>query len=231
LAEFHFVEDYAKHVRELMDTYPLDEAMSRAVGGDFVRVGRIIVKLLSHIGMRNNLEVLDLGCGSGRVAKAISEDFKINYTGIDVVQDLLDYAKSICPNNYRFILNKDISIPVPSSSVDFLIAFSVFTHLLHEETVLYFEKIHAALRSNGKFVFSFLEFGIPSHWSVFEQTLNQQRNGVRPHLNMFMERNQIEAWSKYAGFRVEQYLDGDKAIPGSECLGQSVAVLVKKPLK
>ena len=36
----HFVEDYRELVRSLIAHYPLDEAMSRAVGGDFEALAR-----------------------------------------------------------------------------------------------------------------------------------------------------------------------------------------------
>lgn len=33
MAQFHFVEDYERHVAALLEQHPIDEAMSLAVGG------------------------------------------------------------------------------------------------------------------------------------------------------------------------------------------------------
>ncbi len=229
MADFHFTEDYERHVRALKENHPLAEAMSLAVGGDYERFGKIMLGISAYAGLRNGMFVLDLGCGSGRAAKAFSERFTINYLGLDVVQDLLDYASSVCPSHFQFVLNRSLTLPAADSSVDMVVGFSIFTHLLHEETYLYLEEIHRTLKPGGVLVFSFLEFHMPSHWTVFAATVESQRNSTTPHLNMFMERNQIEAWARHLGYRVHEFLDGDRPTPLSEALGQSVAIL--KPLK
>ena len=41
MAQFHFVEEYEKHVAQLIKDYPLDEAMRLAVGGGFQEIGAI----------------------------------------------------------------------------------------------------------------------------------------------------------------------------------------------
>ncbi|MDD4915980.1 MAG: hypothetical protein PHW13_13195 [Methylococcales bacterium] len=41
MAKFHFVEDYEAHVKNLIATKPLDEAMSDAVGGNYHLIGDI----------------------------------------------------------------------------------------------------------------------------------------------------------------------------------------------
>lgn len=226
MVEFHFVEDYEQHVRALKEAYPLDEAMSLAVGGDYERIGNILYKLLLHAGLREGMTVLDFGCGSGRVARQLGRHVrKLNYCGIDVVQDLLDYAAANSVPHYEFVLNQGLSLPRPDGWANMIFAFSVFTHLLHEETYLYLEEMRRVLKPDGILVFSFFEFQIPSHWTVFEMTVNQQRRSRRPHLNMFIERNQINAWAQHLGYNVQTFIDGDKSVDGIEPLGQRIAIL------
>ena len=83
---------------------------------------------------------------------------EIEYTGLDVVQELLDYAKTKCPENYHFCLNHALTLPLTDQSVDYAFAFSVFTHLLHAETYLYLEEMFRCLKLGGAVVCSFLEF-------------------------------------------------------------------------
>jgi predicted SAM-dependent methyltransferase len=109
-----------------------------------------------------------------------------------------------------------------------LCAFSVFTHLLHAETYLYLEDAHRALRPGGRVVLSFLEFAIPDHWAVFERTVQAQRASTVPHLNQFLERNQITVWAQHLGYASVAFIDGNTAPWSSgEPLGQSIAVLTK----
>ncbi len=226
VAKFHFVEDYEKHVARLIKSYPIDTAMSLAVGGDFDAIGAIERDIIFYAGLHDDMSLIDLGCGSGRLASALSASkVKINYLGTDIVQKLLDYAAKKSDRNYKFKLHRELSIPAPSSSVDIVCAFSVFTHLLHHETYIYMQDIYRVLNTGGKLVFSFLEVAEPAHWPIFERTANNQRNKTTPHLNSFIERPAIAVWADKLGFSLLEFIDGRAAVPGSEALGQAVAIL------
>jgi ubiquinone/menaquinone biosynthesis C-methylase UbiE len=226
VAEYHFVEDYERLVANLVATRPIDEAMAVAVGGDFESVGRIEASAVRHAGLRDSMSLIDLGCGSGRLAWALGQSMRIDYLGIDIVQALLDYAKTRSPPTYRYLLNRTLTIPAPDTSADMVAAFSVFTHLLHPETYLYMEDIRRVLRPGGRLVFSFLEFANPEHWLVFGGTVEAQRKSETPHLNQFIERNAILAWCEKLGYRHEAFIDGADAPWGdAPNLWQSIAIL------
>jgi ubiquinone/menaquinone biosynthesis C-methylase UbiE len=223
MVQFHFVEDYEKHVAALLASHPIDEAMSLAVGGQYDEIGAAQAELLCRLGLRSGMSVVDIGCGSGRTAKHLGRLLpQLNYLGTDVVQSLLDYAASQSPPGYRFLLHQQLNIHAPDATVDMVVAFSVFTHLLHEETFAYLEDARRVLRPAGQVIFSFLEFAQPDHWTVFRDMLHHQRNGTRTHLNMFLERPAIEAFAQALGLRVEVFMFGPP-------LGQSIALL-RKPL-
>ena len=228
MAKFHFVEDYERYVADLIRQHPIDTAMSLAVGGSYEAVGAIECAILRHAGLEPGMAVVDLGSGSGRLAAALSRAFDVSYLGLDVVPALLDYARTKAPKAYRFVLNRALSLPVEAASADMLCAFSVFTHLLHAETYLYLEDAHRALRPGGRVVLSFLEFAIPDHWAVFDKTIQAQRGSTVPHLNQFIERNQIIVWSQRLGYAGVSFIDGNTAPwPSGEPLGQSIAILTK----
>lgn len=230
MAQFHYVDDYEKLVTNLIATYPLEEAMSIAVGGRYEEIGLILSEVLVQNGLVNGMKLIDLGCGSGRAAKAISKRRQIEYLGIDVVQRLLDYAAIVCPSHYQFRRSLNLVIGEPEEGVDMICAFSLFTHLLHEETYLYLEQAHHCLKQEGKLIFSFLEFSQPAHWTVFSQTVDARRNGASLHLNMFIERNVIDKWSQQLGFSQPVYTGGSETRWNGSALGQSVAVLTKRAI-
>ena len=226
MAKFHFVEDYERLVRRLRWKYPIDEAMSLAVGGDYEAMGWKEAAILQYVGLRDGQSLLDLGCGSGRLAWAIGQKMSIDYCGIDIVKSLLRYARKKSPANYRFILNRALSLPLPDASCDMASAFSVFTHLLHHESYLYLEAFHRVLRPGGTVVFSFLEFFEPGHWAAFEGTVEAQRSSKLPALNQFIERNQIELWSRKLGYQSADFIAGTASPWGDTgALGQSLAIL------
>ncbi len=226
MAEFHFVEDYEKLVARLVNTYPIDEAMAYAVGGGYEIFGHIESHLLRKVGLADGMRLVDLGCGSGRLASALHAGMSISYVGIDIVQQLLDYAKSKAPR-YEFIRHRDLSIPQPDASADMVSAFSLFTHLLHAESYIYLEECRRILKPGGRVVFSFLEFAEPAHWDVFVHTRDSTRARTSEHLNTFIERNAIETWAARIGLQVEQYLAAGHPVYEGHALGQSTAVLRK----
>jgi ubiquinone/menaquinone biosynthesis C-methylase UbiE len=216
----HFVEDYERHVAELMASHPLDEAMSLAVGGQYDQFGKLMTDILVNLGVRDGMSLVDLGCGSGRLAKYLGMHFHdLSYIGIDIVQALLDYAQKQCPAHFRFIKHQEVSIPVTSESADAVVAFSVFTHLLHEETYLYMSDARRVIAPGGKLIFSYLEFGAPHHWRVFEDTVGARKQNARYPLNMFIEQPVIRLWADKLDFKVESI--------GPSPLGQNLAVLSK----
>jgi SAM-dependent methyltransferase len=242
----HSRDSYRAHVRDLLAAYSPDEAVSRAVGGNYTATGIMQEAMLKMLGLRSSGRIIDLGCGSGRYASRIGNWFSGDYLGIDVVPELIAYADEHTPENFRFEIVDDIIIPAGSASVDLVTAFSLFTHLFYEESFLYLREAARVLKPDGAIVFSFLEFAAPNHWVVFERRTEAWRNGSSlPHLDMFIERSAIETWVKRLGLRVERYLNGwDRCIPISETLvfddghidqaytfpGQSVAVLRKAEL-
>lgn len=204
----HFERDYSRMVASLRAKYPQEEAMQRAVGGEFEEVGRDQITFLEEQGLRDGMAVVDLGCGSGRTAVQLAKRLpKCSYVGIDVVQDLLDHAKSICPPSYRFIRSAAVAFPLPDASADMIIAFSVFTHLLHEECYAYLQDAVRVLRPGGKIVFSFFEFARADQWPVFADTVESRKTDAFGHMNTFIERRAIDVWCSHLGLTVEGYFD------------------------
>jgi len=212
-------------VRDLIASHPLDEAMARAVGGSYDLIGGIERDALIHAGLRDGMAVVDLGGGSGRLAHALGQRMHIEYFGVDIIEELLRYARTKAPENYRFVLNRALTLPADDASADMACAFSVFTHLLHAETHLYLEDMRRVLRPGGRVVFSFLEFAEPDHWPVFEATVGGQRTSTAPHLNTFVERDAIGLWCRKLGYECEAFIDSGVAPWGGPSLGQSLAIL------
>ena len=238
----NFKDSYKKHIKKLKRTRNTVNAMSAAVGGDFDAVGQLEYALLLQCGLNKTHTIIDVGCGSGRLAFQLREYLDGKYIGIDVVKDLFKYAEGICDRpDWLFYEAPGLSIPEKDDYADFICFFSVFTHLLHEESYKYLEEAARVVKPKGKIIFSFLEFKIPSHWRVFEQTLADKHPDKV--LNQFLSRDAIESWATHLDLDVINIYDGDKPhiklnntvawddgreMVGDGNLGQSVYVLTKQ---
>lgn len=54
--------------------------------------------LLNQIELNENVNLLDVGCGTGEILKKLSNEYKINGYGIDVEKNMINLAKEKCPN-------------------------------------------------------------------------------------------------------------------------------------
>ena len=242
MAESDFLRSYPMHVARLQAAIVGDAALEAAVGGDFITVGKIELSLLRSIGLSEGHFLVDVGCGSGRLAFQLTSIKNLIYLGTDVVPALLAHAKQLTQQpQWRFELTDGVRIPCASESADYVCFFSVFTHLRHEETYKYLEEAKRVLKPGGRVVFSVLEFLIFSHWAVFQNSL--KNSGPDDCISQFMDRHAIRLFAHHLGLNIDFVADGDKPhIPvedellrwsnggftaGLGALGQSVAVLSK----
>jgi SAM-dependent methyltransferase len=198
---------YRQVVRKLIESHDKAEAMSQAVGWQFEAFGILMRQILFDAGLNSADYLIDVGCGSGRLARTLSVK---QYLGTDVVPELLEYARNLCPNqSWRFEIVNDIVIPEKDDVADMVCFFSVFTHVLHEDTYRYLLEANRVLKPGGKVVFSFLEMKIGCHWSVFDGLVKRRREADQGEHIQFMSRDLVDAFAVHSGFKVETFFDGD----------------------
>jgi SAM-dependent methyltransferase len=233
---------YLRLARGLTRARDVDQAMKAAVGGEFEAIGILELETLKYFGLKEDDYVVDVGCGSGRLAQPLSQHLKGGYLGIDIVPDLVDYARrTVGRADWRFEVAEGFTIPERDGAADVVCFFSVLTHLLHEQSYVYLKEAGRVLKPGGMIVFSFLDFTVEGHWQVFEANIKDLN--VNSHaLNMFISKDAIRVWAEHLGLHVVAVEDGDKcSIPLSRpvvfedgsvaekfgTIGQSVCVLLK----
>jgi SAM-dependent methyltransferase len=237
-----FRKTHNQQFRILRNAYSLDEAAKQAVGGDFEAIGLLLRETLVHHGLGKHAYLIDVGCGSGRLANPLSEFLEGKYLGIDVVPDLLSYARNLVQRpDWRFEIAKGLTIPEQDQQADMVCFFSVFTHLLHEESYRYLREARRVLRPGGKIVLSFLDFRMEGHWSIFESSIQDIGIGSKP-MNVFISPDMLRLWARHLDLEVETIKDGDEPyVPLSKpitfengiivkdyaAFGQSVCVMVR----
>jgi ubiquinone/menaquinone biosynthesis C-methylase UbiE len=230
---------YRAHLSGLQKKLSTDVAQQQAVGGHFDAVGKLERALLLQLGLKPEHQLIDVGCGSGRLASQLASMPGLRYLGTDVVPDMLDYARQTCKrDDWQFIPASGFRIPAADQSADFVCFFSVLTHLRHEDSYRYLRDAKRVLKPGGAIVFSFIEFALPLHWGLFEPLTTSDL--PHHHVDQFVERDAIRAWAQHLELDVEALYDGDKphirfegAITWDDGrvmlnegnLGQSVAVL------
>jgi len=107
--------------------------------------------------------VLDVGCGTGKVLQAIAPYVK-KIVGLDSSSEMLDHAKKLSLTNCTFIEGFAEKLVFPNNSFDKITARMIFHHLI-ERGQQAMKECYRVLKQGGKMVFS---EGIPPHPSLYE---------------------------------------------------------------
>ena len=235
-----YVQANEQQLANLLDNFDHSEAMSLYVGGGYEKIGQRELNLLKYFGLKEGNDILDIGCGSGRLAFALKEFLSGKYVGFDILEEPLDYARRKCSReDWEFNLIEENNLLSDLPSFDFITFFSVFTHILDEDIFLYLQESIRHLKPQGRIIFSFLDFECENHWHIFEQNLENRTD--KSVMNTFLSKSTIRIWAKKLGLKIDRIHDGnDTFIPildlrqtelvnENECekteFGQSVAVL------
>lgn len=153
---------------------PLMEAIGATDAASFHAVGDEFAGLFERLGLITPASrVLDVGCGSGRIAIALTKKLSRagRYEGFDIDPPLIEWAqREITPRfpNFRFQVAdvhnerynpggttpaRDYRFPY-RSKFDFVFLTSVFTHLLPDDLANYTAEISRVLKPGGHALFT-----------------------------------------------------------------------------
>jgi len=140
-------------------------------GGGFLEQGRIFATLFASLGgLRPDEDVLDIGCGIGRMALPLIEflEPRSHYEGFDVSTPGIEWCQREITQrhpNFRFrtadlrnqrynprgtVSAAEYRFPYDDESFDFAISTSVFTHLRPVEIENYLREANRVLRPGGR---------------------------------------------------------------------------------
>lgn len=188
----------------------------RDVGpSDFVETGQEFLNYFVELGgLQPGHAVLEIGCGSGRMALPLINFLDPteggSYVGLDVVAPAINWCqRHIAARHPHFafqhldIFNRrynpggrmqarTLRVPFPDSSFDFIFLTSVFTHLLPEDSAHYLHECSRLLRPGGR---------IFSTWLLLNATQAELAAQGQSDINLAHERD---------GYRIR-----DQAVPES----------------
>jgi SAM-dependent methyltransferase len=163
--------------RELRDLPPNHLRLRVGVGNrvlrnhvHFLEMGRWLwLHVLSHQYCTFNSDVVELGCGCGRIARPLKDEwFEGSYVGVDVDKEMIEYCRNHFPDNrFQFLLSphqsktysaksgdqpgaRDSTFSIgQANSKDFVYSLSLYSHLLENEFTEYLAESFRVLRPGG----------------------------------------------------------------------------------
>lgn len=207
--------------------------------GDFLAQGKHHLELLNkYADLKENHSVLDIGCGIGRAAVALTEYLSSEgkYEGFDVVKKGIlwceKYIAKDFPNfNFQYVpLNNDLYhftdqkaedfvFPYENNSFDTIFLFSVFTHMQPLEVQNYFNEIQRVLKPGGKCLGTFFLYDDKNEEAIsnkqnkinfpYERENFRLMNEKVPSANIAFDEKYIDKMIKIAGLKLENKIYGN----------------------
>lgn len=208
-------------------------------GGDYHVMGEIELDVLRAEGLTQTGALLDFGCGNGRLAvHAVPYLAHGVYVGTDIAptflthaQRRIDAARSGSSCQVRLVHQVDERFDLADHSIDVACAFSVFTHMEHEDMYRYLVQLRRVVRPGGVMVISCLPLSLDDARGIFlsEAAFDPVARWQRVR-NVTTSVDLIDDLAALAGWSVKKWLPGNKGQAQSSTgemrrLGQSIVVL------
>ena len=207
-------------------------------GGGFVPIGNHLVQLMmARAGLADGMVVVDIGCGIGRMAVAMSKRLReIRYVGFDVVNYGILWCRkrfSALPG-YRFVhadifntfynprgseAGSSYRFPVSDSTADFVCATSVFTHMPASEVTHYLRETSRCMKRGAKAYFTAFILDQESRGQIEANltllTFRRERQGAyvetpdEPDLAVAYDGSAFEAMAVRSGLEVVAFYPGN----------------------
>jgi SAM-dependent methyltransferase len=217
---------------ELYEAHARSRPPETAIGGgDFDEIGRLELSVLVQEGLQPTSSLLDFGCGTGRLSvHAVPYLSGGRYVGVDISETMISRARDrivpLAPAGGCVVdlrRQTDETFEMSDGSLDTICAFSVFTHMEHEDAYRYLQAMHRLLRPGGLLVASVLPIHLHYAQKMFlasaARDLEARWARVR---NVVTSIDLFEALARLAGWATLRWYDGET--PSIKVLGEDRTV-------
>ena len=164
---------------------------------------QVASRITSRIGVKKTDDVLELGCGVGRIGWAIAPLCHA-WTGADISKNMLDHAKTrlgFVPN-VRLVQLRGVRLDeIPSESVDVVYCTNVLPHLSETDRWSYLADAYRVLRQEGRLYIDTIALDSAEGWAMLQNNISQRETGRHaPYEPTPSTAEEFVAYFRHAGF-------------------------------
>ncbi|MFW5885133.1 MAG: class I SAM-dependent methyltransferase [Patescibacteria group bacterium] len=98
-------------------------------------------------------KLLDFGCGNGRLLEMIkSYDLRLDYTGVDLSEQMIGIAKNRYPEGNFLVLSKENELPFNEEEFQTVVSIAVFHHFTPSMAKGALQEMNRVLKPGGRVI-------------------------------------------------------------------------------
>jgi SAM-dependent methyltransferase len=179
----------------------------------FTSTGLATVELLrSFVGIHATDVFLEIGCGVGRVGRALAPLCK-TWIGTDISGNMVAHERrrlQDLPNVQVTELSGAALKEIPSESVDVVYSTVVFMHLYEWDRCRYVYDAYRILKPGGRIFYDNVDVASSHGKRMFDEALAVDPSKRPAYMSMTSSGDELEAYARWAGFeniRVHRWHD------------------------
>ncbi len=171
---------------------------------DIYAAGEVVAsRIAEKVSLSRNAEVLEIGCGVGRVGRAMAPRCA-SWTGCDVSKNMLRHAAKTLElfHNVQLMEVSGEGLPaVEDNSLDVVYSTNMLPHLTEMDRWVYVREAVRVLRPGGWLYTDTIDLDSPEGWLLIDNNLLQRSDGVdAPYAPTPSTAEEVLAYFKRAGF-------------------------------
>jgi ubiquinone/menaquinone biosynthesis C-methylase UbiE len=186
--------DFEKAVRHVTGT---------ATEEELVESGKFDAnRILNHTRTTNHDDVLEIGCGVGRIGLEYSKHCN-SWTGADISSNMLAFANQRLEElkNVEFKELSDCNLSIfPDNSFDVIYCSVVFMHLDEWDRYNYILESYRVLKNEGRLYFDNFNIQSPEGWKTFVEHKKIPAQFRPAHISKSSSVNEFEAYLENSSF-------------------------------
>lgn len=178
-----------------------------------------VATLEALVGIQPTDDVLEIGCGVGRVGAAVAPRCA-RWIGTDISGNMLRHARRRLAHlgNVSFVELSGAGLrEVPSSSVDVVYCTVVFMHLLEWDRYTYIQEALRVLRPGGRLYADNVDITSTLGWTIFSDAASYPPKERPSFIPMLSSGDELQTYAERAGFddvRIRRWDDAWVAVTG-----------------
>jgi len=174
-------------------------------------------------------QILDYGCGIGRVAKFMSKNVK-NLYAVDISKEMIAFAKKFCKEckNIEYQNTKGTIIELKDNSIDFIYTLLTLQHVEKEDAYLIIKEMNRILKNNKIIYATFPDFTSESYWKHFDGYVHNQHTRTFTRTRFFTKA-EVCTLLEHAGFKILEISDhSSKHVKLTKIIDDNIRVVAQK---